>query len=292
MVFFGRIANVQNTPFSTNKTLRLREKLLDLTVPAVMGVINCTPDSFYSGSRQQNTSGLLKQAEKMIHEGASILDIGGYSSRPGADEVPEAEEVHRTVPMISMLKKYFPQTPVSIDTFRREVAQQALDAGASIINDITGGMHDEGMMQLAAEYKCALVVMHMRGTPKTMGTMTDYQDLVNEVTLFLEQRVQAALAAGVTDVIIDPGFGFAKTPDQNFELMRGFSHFGSIGRPVLAGLSRKSMIWRTLNITPDEALNGTTVLNTIALMRGASILRVHDVREAVECIKLFSRSSH
>lgn len=291
MVFFGRIADVQNTPFSTNKTLRLRDRLLDLTTPAVMGVINCTPDSFYSGSRQQNAPGVLKQAELMIQEGASILDIGGYSSRPGADEVPEAEEVHRTVPMIAMLQKYFPQTPVSIDTFRREVARQALDAGASIINDITGGLHDEGMVSLAADYKCALIVMHMRGTPKTMGTLTDYQDLVNEVALFLNQRVHAALDAGVTDVIIDPGFGFAKTADQNFEMLRGFGQFSAAGRPVLAGLSRKSMIWRTLNITPDDALNGTTVLNTIALMRGASILRVHDVREAVECVKLVSHSS-
>ncbi|MFM7327898.1 MAG: dihydropteroate synthase [Bacteroidota bacterium] len=283
---------MQNTPFSTNKTLRLRDQLLDLTNPVVMGVINCTPDSFYAGSRHQGLSGFLKQAEKMIQEGATILDIGGYSSRPGADEVPEAEEVQRTVPMIGLLNKYFPQTPISIDTFRREVARQALDAGASIINDITAATHDDGMLKLAAEYKSVLVVMHMRGTPKTMGTLTDYNDLVNDVTLFLAQRVHAALEAGVTDVIIDPGFGFAKTPDQNFELMRGFSHFSSIGRPVLAGLSRKSMIWRTLDITPEEALNGTTVLNTIALMRGASILRVHDVREAVECVKLFSHSSH
>ncbi|MFM7193590.1 MAG: dihydropteroate synthase [Bacteroidota bacterium] len=283
---------MQNTPFSTNKTLRLRDQLLDLTNPVVMGVINCTPDSFYAGSRHQGLSGFLKQAEKMIQEGATILDIGGYSSRPGAEEVPEAEEVQRTVPMIGLLNKYFPQTPISIDTFRREVARQALDAGASIINDITAATHDDGMLKLAAEYKSVLVVMHMRGTPKTMGTLTDYNDLVNDVTLFLAQRVHAALEAGVTDVIIDPGFGFAKTPDQNFELMRGFSHFSSIGRPVLAGLSRKSMIWRTLDITPEEALNGTTVLNTIALMRGASILRVHDVREAVECVKLFSRSSH
>ena len=290
-VFFGRIVTVQNTPISTNKTLRLRDRLLDLSVPAVMGVINCTPDSFYAGSRKQTTSDLLNQAEKMVKEGAAILDIGGYSSRPGADDVTESEELQRTITMIGMLHKYFPETPVSIDTFRLEVARQALDAGACIINDITAGLHDMNMIALAASHHCAMIMMHMRGTPKTMTSMTDYEDVVKEVTLFLEQRVRAALEAGVSDVIIDPGFGFAKTVDQNFEMMRGFGHFSAIGRPVLAGLSRKSMIWRTLGITPEESLNGTTVLNTIALQRGASILRVHDVREAVECVRLHTRST-
>jgi len=180
---------------------------------------------------------------------------------------------------------------ISIDTFRFEVARQALDSGACIINDITAGLHDANMIGLAAAHRAALIVMHMRGTPKTMTSLTAYQDVVNEVALFLEQRVRAALEAGVSDVIIDPGFGFAKTVDQNFEMMRGFGHFSNLGRPVLAGLSRKSMIWRTLGITPEEALNGTTVLNTLALQRGASILRVHDVREAVECVRLHIRST-
>jgi len=277
---------MQNTPISTNKTLRLNGKLYDLTVPMVMGVINCTPDSFHAGSRAGSELQQIEMAEQMVHEGASILDLGGYSSRPGADDIPEEEELRRVIPLVRLIRKRFPDIPISVDTFRSEVAKQALEEGAAIVNDITAGLHDAKMFATAAGYESAFIVMHMRGTPKTMNTLTTYTDVVKDVTQFLAERTRAALEAGIHDVVIDPGFGFAKTVDQNFDMMQGFAHFSSIGRPVLAGLSRKSMIWRTLGITPEEALNGTTTLNTIALLRGASILRVHDVKAAVECIRL------
>jgi dihydropteroate synthase len=218
-----------------------------------------------------------------------MIDIGGYSSRPGADDISSAEEIRRVVDVIAAAAKSFPDIPISIDTFRSEVAARALDAGAAIINDITGGDHDAELIKLAIARRIPYIVMHMRGTPKDMNQKTQYTDVVKEVLASLQQKVYQFGQNGLTDIAVDPGFGFAKNVDQNFAMLNNLDVFRMTGKPVLAGLSRKSMIWRTLEKTPGEALNGTTALNMVALMKGASILRVHDVREAKECVKLYER---
>jgi len=269
--------------------LRLGDRILDLSSPRVMGILNVTPDSFHSGSRVPDADAACRMAESMLAEGADILDIGGYSTRPGAAEVPETEEVERVRPVFAALQRNFPETILSADTFRSAVAQVAVDNGASIVNDVTAGLHDPEIFQVAARAKAAFIVMHMRGTPATMGTLTNYDDIVTEVALHLKNRVAAAEAAGLNDIVVDPGFGFAKTADQNFMLLRNLDHMKLIGRPILAGLSRKSMVWRTLGIRPEEALNGTSALHMVALEKGASILRVHDVRAACEVITLFKK---
>lgn len=279
---------MQNKPISSNKTLRVGNRLLSLEIPLVAGIINVTPDSFFKDSRSKNLNEALKTAEKMIGDGAAILDVGGYSTRPGAAEVVEEEELNRVIPVIRAILSRFPNVIVSVDTFRSAVARQALELGAGIINDVTAGTHDHNMLPVIAQHKACCILMHMRGTPATMGALTQYKNVVTEVASYLKQRADDALSAGVTDIILDPGFGFAKTPEQNFSLLRNFNHFTSTGFPVLAGLSRKSMIWRTLNTNPSNALNGTTALHMAALLAGASVLRVHDVREAVETIILFS----
>jgi dihydropteroate synthase len=260
---------------------------MDFTRPKVMGIINTTPDSFYGGSRNQGISEALRAAEHMIRDGADLLDIGGYSSRPGAEEVPEEEEFKRVVPAIEAIQKNFQGIPVSVDTFRSTVAKAGLDAGAVIVNDITAGTEDQEMFKIVGSFKAAMILMHMRGTPATMGSLTVYSDIITEVAAYLKERTDAAQQAGVTELMVDPGFGFAKTTDQNFEMLQHLNHFQICGRPVLAGLSRKSMIWKTLGTNPEGALNGTTALNMAALMKGASVLRVHDVKPAVECVNLF-----
>lgn len=246
-----------------------------------MGILNITPDSFYRESRTRDVKPALEQAERFLKEGADILDVGGWSSRPGAVPVSTEEEVNRIQPVIKALKKQYPNSVISVDTARAEVAKVALDEGADIINDAAGAK-DEALFPLIAEHKAAYVLMHTRGTPQTMQGLTEYEDILQEVTQFFQQKLEKLAAAGVQDVILDPGFGFAKTPEQGFELLRQLESLQQLGYPLLVGVSRKSMIYKTLGNTPQEALNGTTALHVHALKHGANILRVHDVREAVE----------
>lgn len=267
-------------------TLNCKGTLIDLSAPKVMGILNITPDSFYDGGKLKDDSSLLGQAETMLKEGAIFLDVGGYSSRPGASDVPVSEEMHRVLPAVELILKEFPEALISVDTFRSEVAQKSVEAGVALVNDISAGLLDEAMIPTVAKLQVPYVMMHMRGTPQTMKTLTDYKNVLTEVLSYFSERIATARALGINDLIADPGFGFAKTIDQNFELLSQLELFKNLNIPLLAGLSRKSMIYKTLNTTPQEALNGTTALNTIALMKGANILRVHDVKEAMECVKL------
>lgn len=268
------------------KTLNIGGKLLDLSIPQVMGILNITPDSFYSGSRVLQLDDAYKKAEKMLSEGASILDLGGHSTRPGADAVSETEEANRVLPVIEMLRKHFPRAIISIDTFRASVARQAIEAGAHIINDIAGGNLDPLMFETVAALQVPYILMHSRGTPQTMKDLNQYDDLMTDVMRELQAKIYELQQLGVKDIVADMGFGFAKNADQNYVLLRELRAFEILNVPLLVGVSRKSMIWRKLNITPDQSLNGTTALNTVALLNGASILRVHDVKEAVETVKL------
>jgi dihydropteroate synthase len=268
------------------KTLKTGKKLIRLEEKIVMGVLNLTPDSFYPGSRITTERELLEKAELMIMDGAAILDVGGYSTRPGAEEVDQESELKRVIDPVRKIKREFPEIILSIDTFRPEVAERSLDAGADMINDIYAGEPDQKMFEIALKYQVPYIIMHMKGTPKDMNSKTQYDDLLREIIQFFELKISKLKHIGVNDVIIDPGFGFAKTVRQNFELLKNLNLLSIFNLPIVVGISRKSMIYRTLNSTPDEALNGTTVINTIALLNGADILRVHDVREAVEAIKL------
>src|SRR5690606_6336872 len=275
--------------------LNLRGRLLSLERPLVMGILNTTPDSFYSNSRisPEASDLILQRASTMIRQGASILDIGGYSTRSGALDPKPEEEINRVVPVISLIRTHFPDIAISIDTFRAEVAQAAVEAGADIVNDVSGGNLDDKMFDTVAQLNVPYILMHMRGTPQTMDELTDYPHFPDTILRELGEKLDRLRRLGLKDVIIDPGFGFAKTPDQNFGLLAYLSLFRELGCPILVGVSRKSTIRRTLGIPTEEALNGTTVLNTIALMNGASILRVHDVLEAkqaivlTECVKKF-----
>ncbi|WP_310992664.1 dihydropteroate synthase [Aequorivita marina] len=251
-----------------------------------MGIINITPDSFYDGGKTFSEKEIVKQAEKMLSEDATFLDVGGYSSRPGADKIPVHEETKRVVTAINTILKHFPNALISVDTFRSEVAQNAVNAGACMVNDISGGSLDPEMYQSVSKLKVPYVLMHMRGTPKTMAKLTNYQNVSLAVIKDLSEKIALARAAGINDLIADPGFGFAKTPAQSFELLNNLELFKSLEIPFLAGISRKSMIYKTLETSAENALNGTTALNTVALLKGASILRVHDVKEARECIIL------
>jgi len=256
-----------------------------------MGILNVTPDSFYADSRITTEKELLDRASQMREEGAHFFDIGGYSTRPGAPPIDEKEEASRVVPFIGALTRHFPGTPISIDTFRASVARQAIEAGAAMINDVTGGEGDPDMMATVASLDVPYVLMHMRGTPETMASLTGYDNLLKEISQYFQERLSRLRSLGVKDVILDPGFGFAKNADQNFELLQHLSWFRTtFGLPILVGLSRKSMIWRTLHTTPEHALNGTTGLHMLALQQSASLLRVHDVKEAVECIALYQRT--
>jgi dihydropteroate synthase len=277
----------QITPFSAKYTLRLNGNLVDLSSPKVMGVINITPDSFFLNSRAANEKDILSRTEKMLEEGADFIDLGGYSSRPGAENISEEEETDRLIPAVKAIAKTFPEAYISADTFRAEVARLAVAEGAAMINDISGGNLDDKMFETVAGLQVPYVLMHMRGTPQTMKEETHYDNLVKDVVKELSEKVRQLDELQVHDIIIDPGFGFAKTIDQNYRILKNLQYFKALGHPVLAGLSRKSMIYRKLGITPEDALNGTTVLNTIALVNGACILRVHDVKEAVETVNLF-----
>ena len=284
------VLEAKDTFFYKKTTITCAGKLVSLSQPVVMGILNMTPDSFYEGSRIRGTEALLRQAESMLQEGAAILDIGGYSTRPEAPEVTPEEERIRVIPAIRALRQAFPDCLISVDTFRALIAQEAVEAGANIINDVSGGTLDAAMFATAGRLQVPYILMHMRGTPQTMPQFTQYEDIMLELVQFFEPRIVQLQAAGVRDVILDPGFGFAKTIDQNFEVLRHLGDLRLLGLPVLAGLSRKSMTYKTLEIPATEALAGTIALNTIALMHGASILRVHDVKEAVQTIKLFKKS--
>lgn len=256
-----------------------------------MGILNCTPNSFYDGGKFIGEKEILTQVEKMILEGATFIDIGAYSSKPNAEFVSEKEEVSRIIPIVNLIQKHFPETVLSIDTFRSEVARICIENGAAIINDISAGSLDDKMLETVAKYNVPYIMMHMKGTPQTMQTMTNYENIVKEILFYFSEKVAKARSFGIHDIIIDPGFGFAKTLDQNYKVLQKLELFEMLELPLLVGFSRKSMIYKSLNLTPEEALNGTTVLNTIALTKGAKILRVHDVKEAMECVKLFGKLS-
>lgn len=269
-------------------TLNCHGNLFDLTVPKIMGILNVTPDSFYDGGSYASLSTVLHQAESMLVAGASFIDIGGYSSKPNAAEVSVDEELHRVLPVVKALRQAFPTALLSIDTFRAAVAQAVLDEGVAMVNDITAGA-DLQMMATVASYKVPYVMMHMRGNPQTMQSLTQYENLIPDMLYYFAEKTQQAKAAGIADYLIDPGFGFAKTTEQNFEILTHLDQFHSLEAPLLIGVSRKSMVYKTLQTTPDFALNGTTFLHAIALSKGAKILRVHDVKEAVECVALFQK---
>ncbi|WP_269223124.1 dihydropteroate synthase [Flavobacterium sp. IMCC34518] len=269
--------------------MNCKGQLVDLSTPKVMGILNVTPNSFFDGGKYTNEKELLDRAEKILSEGADFIDLGAYSSKPSAEFVSKEEEILRIVPVVKLLVKYFPNCILSIDTFRAEVARVCIENGAAIINDISAGKLDDKMLETIAKYNVPYIMMHMRGTPQTMQTHTQYEDIIKEMLFYFSERIAAARAFGINDLIVDPGFGFAKTLDQNYEVLRKLELFEMLDLPLLAGVSRKSMIYKTLNSNAEMALNGTTVLNTIALTKGAKILRVHDVEEAVECVTLFNK---
>ena len=269
-------------------TLNCKGRLLVINKPLVMGIINATPDSFYGSSRFNGIDGIAAQAEKMLTDGADIIDIGGQSTRPASELISAEEEIKRVMPGIKAIAEKFPEAYISIDTFYSKVASAAINAGACIVNDISAGSMDNKMIETVAALKVPYILMHMKGTPQTMQQNANYENVTREVLDFFIAKTSELKKAGVLDIIIDPGFGFGKTIDHNFELLKNLSIFKILDKPVLAGVSRKSTIYKTLGINADEALNGTTVLNTIGLMNGASILRVHDVKEAKEAVTLFS----
>jgi dihydropteroate synthase len=273
-------------------TLNCKGRLLVVEKPLVMGIINVTPDSFYAGSRKEGADAILRQAEQMLKDGATILDIGGQSTRPGSEKLSAADELKRVIEPIKTIHKNFPEAFISIDTYYSTVAKEAVEAGASIVNDISAGNIDEQMIETVAALKVPYVLMHMQGTPQTMQEHPQYENVTKEVLDFFIHKKNELHQAGITDIIIDPGFGFGKTKANNFELLRNLPVFKMLDCPLLLGISRKATIYKTLGITVEEALNGTTVLNTIGLMNGASILRVHDVKEAVEAVKLFNAYKH
>ncbi|WP_242158813.1 dihydropteroate synthase [Aestuariivivens sediminis] len=267
-------------------TINCKGQLIDLSIPKIMGILNVTPDSFYDGGTYNSDTAILNQVEKMLHEGATFIDVGAYSSRPNADVVTEGEEQKRLLPVITSILKRFPEILLSVDTFRSQIARQCIEAGAVLINDISAGKLDDNMLPTIADLKVPYIMMHMRGTPQTMKQHTHYDHLVKDILFYFSERIAAAKALGIIDVLVDPGFGFAKTSEQNFQLLNQLELFQLIEKPIVVGLSRKSMIYKTLKTSAQEALNGTIVLNTIALLKGASILRVHDVKEAMECMTL------
>ena len=270
--------------------IKINDRLADLSVPRVMGIVNVTPDSFYPASRYQKEKSIIHVVEKMIQDGVFILDLGAYSTRPGAEAVSAAEEIERLSYALEIIVKRFPDLPVSVDTYRAQVARHVVtEFGVGMINDVSGGTLDAEMFETIADLQVAYVLMHMRGTPQDMQTYTEYENITSEVLGFLQKRIAQLHLLGVNDVIADPGFGFAKTTEQNFRLLREMHYLKELNVPLLAGMSRKSMIYKTLGSEATEALNGTTALNMLALLNGAAILRVHDVKEAVETIKLFTQ---
>jgi dihydropteroate synthase len=269
-------------------TINCKGQLIDLSTPKVMGILNVTPNSFFDGGKYKNESEIRSQVEKMVNDGATFIDIGAYSSKPNADFVSEAEELQRIVPIVNLILEHFPETLISIDTFRSEVAKACIENGAAIINDISAGNLDDKMLETIAKYNVPYIMMHMRGTPQTMQSMTNYENIVKEMLFYFSEKVAKSRSLGINDLIVDPGFGFAKTIEQNYEVLQKLDLFSLLELPILVGFSRKSMIYKALNSNAENALNGTTVLNSIALTKGAKILRVHDVKEAMECVALYN----
>ncbi|OUS14508.1 dihydropteroate synthase [Nonlabens dokdonensis] len=269
-------------------TINCAGTLIDLSTPHVMGIVNCTPDSFYDGGKLKNDTAILQQVEKMLDDGATFIDVGGYSSRPDGDDISVGEELSRVLPVLDLITARFNIKGLSCDSFRESVIKKALNHGATIVNDISAGQLSLYMLKTVGKAKVPYIMMHMRGTPQTMKSMTDYDDMIVEINYYFSERIATARSYGINDIIIDPGFGFAKTREQNFELLSNLNLLQAHNVPILAGVSRKSMIYKTLNTTAQQALNGTTALNMVSLMNGAKILRVHDVKEAMETIKLFN----
>ncbi len=279
----------KDTFLNRKHTLNCKGKLIDISKPSVMAILNITPDSFYHKSRVSSIDEALRKSEKFIEAGAKFIDVGAYSSRPGATDVTEAEEIERLVPIIHAINKAFPTVLISIDTFRAKAAEESIGAGAHIINDIAAGNLDEKMFETVAKLQVPYIMMHMKGTPQNMQNDPSYENVTKEVFSYFSEKIKTLTALGVKDIILDPGFGFAKTLDHNYQLLKDMQLLNFFELPILVGFSRKSMITRALNIKTDEALNGTTILNTTALLKGANILRVHDVKEAVECVELVNR---
>ncbi len=282
----ANILKNHNSDAIKKKLLNCKGRLLSLESPLIMGILNVTPDSFFDGNIFITEKAWLKQTEKMLSEGASIIDIGCVSTRPGAILPNLEEELDRLLPILDSIMKYFPKAILSVDTFRAAVAQAAVNHGAAIINDISGGTMDAAMFETIAALHIPYILMHIQGTPETMQRNPIYKDVVKETMLYLSKKSNELTSLGVNDIIIDPGFGFGKNIKQNFEMMQQLHLYKFLDKPLLVGVSRKSMIWKTLESSPDEALNGTSILHTISLLAGADILRVHDVREAVECVKM------
>jgi len=270
-----------------NYTLNCKGKLLSFDSPIVMGILNVTPDSFFDGGKYKNEVAVLVQVDKMLHEGASMIDIGGFSTRPNAELISEEEELKRVLPIVESIHKHFPEAILSIDTFRSRIAEEAALNGASIINDISGGTEDERIFEVAAKYDCPLVLMHRQGNLKTMHKEKTYINLLTDIVDYFNQQIKRATDFGVKDVIIDVGFGFSKTQEQNYSLLKNLAVFKMLEKPMLVGVSRKSMLYKLLETSAENALNATTVANTIALQNGANILRVHDVKEALECVNIW-----
>ena len=268
-------------------TLNCNGQLIDLNTPKLMGILNVTPNSFYDGGRFKDEKSILTQVEKLLREGATFIDIGAYSSRPGADFVSKEEELKRLIPIVTSVIRNFPKSLISIDSFRSGVIKTAVEAGAAMANDISGGQQDPLMFETIGALGVPYILMHMRGTPKTMQQMTAYSDVVKEVYTYFSERIELARAHQIKDIIVDLGFGFSKTLEQNFELLGMMEYYNNLNVPILAGLSRKSMIYKTLNTNANQALNGSTALHMVALQKGAKLLRVHDVKEAMECIDLY-----
>lgn len=273
-----------------NKSVNIGGKLLQLDIPIVMGIVNITPDSFYSGSRKETLNDAIKQAEQILEDGGTIIDIGGQSTTSTSSMLDASEELKRISPIIREIRKTFPNAILSIDTFYSEVAKAAVEEfGVNIINDISGGQIDDMMFETVAKLNVPYILMHMRGTPQTMQQLTNYNNLLKDIFYYFSQKVSQLNQLGVNDIIIDPGFGFSKTVEQNYKLIANLKYFDIFELPLMVGISRKTMIYKLLDTTPSESLNGTTALNTFALNSGANILRVHDVKQAVECIKIYDK---
>ena len=279
-----QISNVENTKNQSNYSIRVGDKLIDLSTPIAMGIVNVTPDSFFAGSRKESISSVIEVVKRMKMEGATIVDIGGYSSRPGAKDISVDEEIARILPVIKAVKENFPELLISLDTFRSEVAEVGINNGVDIINDISGFEIDPKIVDIVVKYKVPYILMHMKGTPQTMQNHTVYDSIFSEMIAYFSKKIAFLQSKGVVDIIIDPGFGFSKTMGQNYFILEHLEHLQLLKKPILIGLSRKSMIYKKLGITPEESLPETVRLNKIALDKGGNILRVHDVKEAVELV--------
>jgi dihydropteroate synthase len=266
-------------------------KIIDLSSPKIMGILNITPDSFFDGGKYNSSKAIIKQTKKMLKQGATFIDIGAYSSRPNAKHISEGEELNRILPIVKLLVNTFPDILISIDTFRSQVAEKCLEAGACLINDISGGTMDENMFKIIAKYQVPYILMHIKGTPQNMQNNPEYDDIIQEITKYFITKTNQLKALNVKDIILDVGFGFGKTLEHNYTILNQLNRFTKLEYPILAGMSRKSMLYKILNSKPSKMKNATTVANTIALLNGASILRVHDVKEAMECIKIMEYSS-